>query len=186
MIILVLVILLLLFVALFRLHLVIDLLAQRVGSDNLVQVTMSVPPLWHKTTKIPITKLVQQSAQRPSGKKAKPPQASQKDKLSSEILAKIIPRLSIQVKKLQIRARIGLGDAADTAIFIGIIWSLWSLLLPVVQLRLEKLSYLAKPSLSIEPVFDKWDFQGQLQCILSLRLGEIIFEGIKGLARWRF
>ena len=97
----------------------------------------------------------------------------------------ILSRLNIQVKEFQLYSSIGLGDAARTALGVGLLWSLLGTIYPLIQGKLKHLHYTQKPTICIEPLFNVWHFQGRFRCILSFSLGEIIYESAKDLTRQR-
>lgn len=99
--------------------------------------------------------------------------------------AAIVPNLHITVKELVLQSRLGLGDAALTGIGVGLVWSLLGLATSLAQKHFQHLQFAALPRISITPVFNEWLIQGRLRCIVSLRVGEIIFEGAKYLIRSR-
>lgn len=95
------------------------------------------------------------------------------------------PHLHVRVKNLEFHSQVGLGDAAFTGMGIGLLWSLVGSGFAVVERLFPKLGFAQEPILEIEPVFDRWYFRGRFRCIVSLRLGEIIFEGTRSFFDWR-
>lgn len=69
-------------------------------------------------------------------------------------------------------SRIGLGDAADTAIATGVVWGLKTSLLGLLfrHIRLQ-----ARPSLSVQPQFNRMQFTTEGVCVLKLRVAYALY-----------
>lgn len=63
--------------------------------------------------------------------------------------------------------RVGLGDAADTAVTTGVVWGLKTSLLGFLfrYIRLE-----AKPVLSVQPQFNRMQFSTEGTCVLKIKV----------------
>lgn len=76
--------------------------------------------------------------------------------------------------------KIGLGDAANTAITTGVLWGIKTSLLALVfrSIRLE-----TKPALEIEPQFNRMHFSTKAHCLLKLKAGYALYAGVLLLFR---
>jgi hypothetical protein len=68
--------------------------------------------------------------------------------------------------------RVGLGDAADTAITTGVVWGLKTSLLGYLfrYIRLE-----AKPALSVQPQFNRMQFSTEGVCVMKIKVGYALY-----------
>lgn len=71
--------------------------------------------------------------------------------------------------------RIGLGDAAETAITTGIVWTLKSSLLTYMFQHIKRCT---KPRVQVVPDYSQVHFSTQFSCIAKIRLGHAIFAGL--------
>lgn len=88
--------------------------------------------------------------------------------------------------------RVGVGDAADTAITTGAVWGLKSSLLGFMS-RYVRLK--AQPVLSVQPQFNRMLFNTEAECRLKIKAGFAIVAGFillrrilqvkGGLSKWR-
>ncbi|PYI54994.1 DUF2953 domain-containing protein [Paenibacillus flagellatus] len=88
--------------------------------------------------------------------------------------------------------RIGLGDAADTAVTTGIVWGIKTSVLGYL-FRYIKLE--AKPVLSVQPQFNRMQFSTAAVCTAKIKAGYALYAGILlvfrilrvkgGLKTWR-
>ncbi|MBO8126699.1 MAG: DUF2953 domain-containing protein [Firmicutes bacterium] len=177
--------------AFFWLKLEIGVFFVKEGSADQGEVFLAIPPLFKKRFEIPVVELVEkhgslasrlvtESEEAPSWEKVTSLAQGRRSKLLT-LGSGIAPRLHIEVRKLSLTSRIGLGDPALTGVGIGFIWMLLFNGLALAQRVFTGLRYVREPRVSIVPVYDGWHFEGRLECILSLRLGEIIVEGVKSL-----
>lgn len=85
-----------------------------------------------------------------------------------------------RVERLGWHSRLGLGDAALTALASGFLWAAkgaW-----VSQLAARHGPLLAPPDLRVEPVFDRWYWESSYACIYRLRLWDLM---VAAPAAWR-
>ncbi|GAA3405322.1 DUF2953 domain-containing protein [Paenibacillus hodogayensis] len=70
--------------------------------------------------------------------------------------------------------RVGLEDAADTAITVGVLWGLKTSALGFLfrHIRLE-----AKPELSIDPMFNRMHFSTEALCLMKIKAGYACYAG---------
>lgn len=71
--------------------------------------------------------------------------------------------------------RIGLGDAPDTAITTGIIWTIKSSALAYLFQHIKRC---ARPKIQVVPDYSQVHFSMQLDCIAKIRLGHAILAGL--------
>lgn len=91
--------------------------------------------------------------------------------------------LSIQCEKFIWKTRCGSEDAALTAIMAGGLWGLKSL---VFQKMKSRIQVIAVPQIYVIPVYNQSIFEFDIQCIFSIRLGNVInatFNLIKHMIR---
>ncbi|WP_100488861.1 DUF2953 domain-containing protein [Sporolactobacillus pectinivorans] len=67
------------------------------------------------------------------------------------------------------RTSFGSGDARDTAILCGMIWSAKSMIMPLIG----KMS-IDRPHVEVVPLFQEQRFASQFSCMMSLNVGEAI------------
>lgn len=84
--------------------------------------------------------------------------------------------------KLQWDTRIGLGDAPETAVTVGILWSLKSVFLAVLShfVRLE-----AHPRMMVTPQYNQHHFSTELSMTARIRIGQILWSMLKLAVRIR-
>jgi len=83
----------------------------------------------------------------------------------------------IEITKLNLETKIGLGDAALTAVSTGIVWSLKSTLISCI-LNLKKIKNI---NLEVVPAYNNTTLEIYLDCIIKLKIVYIIIAGINGL-----
>jgi hypothetical protein len=88
----------------------------------------------------------------------------------------------IRCTELQWNTRIGIGDAADTAVSVGVLWGLKTNLLGFLFKYLT-LDAETKPKLSVDPQFNRTHFSTMMMCIVRVRLGYAILAGLLFLVR---
>jgi hypothetical protein len=82
--------------------------------------------------------------------------------------------------KLVWDSRIGLGDAAETAIVSGWLWGIKNTCLGYV---FKYMDLATKPIFSVQPDFNKTKFTTELDCIVKIRVGYAIFAAIVLIAK---
>ncbi len=83
-----------------------------------------------------------------------------------------------RVENFEVRARLGTGDAAHTALLCGSLISL----LHVAIFYLQDKYHLGKKIVDVTPVFDREDFQLYFNCIIAIKLRYIIIAGMQKIA----
>jgi hypothetical protein len=78
------------------------------------------------------------------------------------------------------QTRIGVGDAAATAVVTGMLWGLKCGILAYLDRRLV---LLRRPSVEIEPDFTKAELDTELFCIFRLSVGQIMWRTLRDAAR---
>lgn len=88
--------------------------------------------------------------------------------------------------------RVGLGDAAETAILTGVIWTLKSSAVTYLFRRVKRGT---KPRLAVVPEYAKAHFSTEVSCIGKIRLGHAMLAGLHlvfrilkvkgGIKRWQ-
>jgi hypothetical protein len=76
--------------------------------------------------------------------------------------------------------RVGVGDAPETAITTGIVWTLKSSMLAYV---FKFLNRDAKPQIRVIPQYNQTHFSTEFSCIAQIRLGHAILAGLHLLVR---
>lgn len=89
-----------------------------------------------------------------------------------------ILRGKARVEDFEVRARLGIGDAAHTALLCGSLISLLHIALSYLQNRY----YFEKKRVDITPVFDREIFRLHFNCIIALKLRYIIIAGMQKTA----
>lgn len=89
----------------------------------------------------------------------------------------------IHCKAIDGRIEIGYKDASQTAIAAGAFWAMLGYALSYLyrQVRVE----VSCPSLVVVPQFKKEGFLCDIRCIFHLRIGHIIFVGLKALITFK-
>jgi hypothetical protein len=88
----------------------------------------------------------------------------------------------IRCTELQWTTRIGFGDAADTAVSVGVLWGLKTNLLGFL-FKYVTLDSGNKPRLAVEPQFNRTHFSTMMMCIVRMRLGYAMLAGLLFLVR---
>ncbi|WP_348771254.1 DUF2953 domain-containing protein [Priestia flexa] len=88
----------------------------------------------------------------------------------------------VAVKNLKWHTRVGLGDAALSAILVGVVWSAKS---GVVHLLDRYMRLKNPPTMTVVPVFQQMWSETIFQCIISFRLGQAILVGLRLVKHWR-
>ncbi|WP_350344727.1 DUF2953 domain-containing protein [Proteinivorax tanatarense] len=94
-------------------------------------------------------------------------------KKMSRVLMKLSKRW-VKIEKLSWHTDFGTSDAANTGIMYGVLWQLKTAVLGFAV----KVAKMNKPIISVEPKFNKSDFNTKLNCIITFPLGYIITVGI--------
>jgi Protein of unknown function (DUF2953) len=88
----------------------------------------------------------------------------------------------VQVKQFEWRSRIGMGNAAHTAVLVG---SCWAIKGSIIGLLTAALHFRVMPVSSITPDFQEEKAETAIVCILRFRIGQAIVTGIKLLRYWK-
>lgn len=91
----------------------------------------------------------------------------------TRIYKRLIARIlaAVACEKLTWRTGLGTGDAALTGIFAGLLWQLKTQTYAYMQRRLKNV---ARPSFRVSPLYAKEGVEIELECIFSIRLGNVI------------
>lgn len=81
---------------------------------------------------------------------------------------------------LRWKTDIGLGDAADTAVTVGLIWGLKA---TILGFACKYFCMKETPQVAVTPQFTQFRFSTELQCIFEFRLGNAIHAGLFLLVR---
>lgn len=86
----------------------------------------------------------------------------------------------VKCTQIQWTTRVGLDDAADTAVAVGALWALKTTLLGLIfrRIRLE-----ARPRLAVEPQYNQAVFSTVVLCIAEIRLGYAMIAGLLFIVR---
>jgi len=88
----------------------------------------------------------------------------------------------VKIKKFEWHTRVGIGDAASTAILCGAIWSGKGAILGLLS---NYMRLTVKPVLTVTPNFQQFASQIQLKCIFQIRIGHAIWTGMKLVKYWK-
>jgi hypothetical protein len=88
----------------------------------------------------------------------------------------------VSVKQFEWHTMIGVGDAAQTGIIAGAIWTLKG---SIVGLLSHYLKLKQMPNLSVTPQFQLALIQTRLSCIFQFRIGHAILAGLKLIKFWK-
>ncbi|WAA11687.1 DUF2953 domain-containing protein [Fervidibacillus halotolerans] len=88
----------------------------------------------------------------------------------------------MRVHQLEWRSAIGMEDAAQTGVFIGLGWTVKGNIIGMIS-RYTRLKM--KPKVHIQPIFNQNIFETFLRCIVRIRLGYAILAGIQILRYWK-
>ncbi|HEY0827376.1 MAG TPA: DUF2953 domain-containing protein [Bacilli bacterium] len=81
----------------------------------------------------------------------------------------------LRCTKLQWKTNVGTGDAAETAVTIGLVWGLKSSLMSVA---LKYMCFDVKPMLAVNPQYTKAHFSTELACVVKIKLGFAMLSGM--------
>ena len=175
----------------------INFIFHRINDDDHIQINVTILKIIKLKYKIPYIDLVFNGSLRP-GIKMKSILASKKSKLSKKInifnidelkqmymqfkkmkkmYNKVFSFLLSKVKYDSIKwyTKVGLSDAALTAIAVGSLWSFKSILLHSIYIRFEP----GNIDINIIPNYNKLIFEIDLNCIIRLKIANIIIAGLK-------
>lgn len=85
----------------------------------------------------------------------------------------------LRFNNFSLRARIGTGDAAATALASGGFFTMFSL----ISMHLRNYYHLSKQRLNVIPYFQGPLFDLDLDCIINFKIGHIIITGLKMLKK---
>lgn len=86
----------------------------------------------------------------------------------------------LKVKKMKWETSIGLGDAADTAVLVGAIWSIKGIILSWMK------SYVTfSPRVHVYSNYQQISFQTTIECMVDLKAGHAIWTGYKFYRQWK-
>ncbi|MCJ7839718.1 DUF2953 domain-containing protein [Lederbergia sp. NSJ-179] len=97
-----------------------------------------------------------------------------------KILARFLNK--IKIKQFEWRTTIGLGDAADTGVASGAIWSLKGTLVSWVR---NYLSFYQKPLLDVQPNYQQMTFESTCQCMMQIKVGNAIWTAYRLARQWK-
>lgn len=84
----------------------------------------------------------------------------------------------IHCEKFELKTTYGLGDAALTGIFMGMIGAVTQVALLSMHRRI---TFDARPSIKIQPIFEQSQLALELNCIFRIRFGNVIIATIEVL-----
>ncbi|GIP32340.1 DUF2953 domain-containing protein [Paenibacillus sp. J2TS4] len=86
----------------------------------------------------------------------------------------------VKIKRLEWSTHVGAGDAPETAVLTGVVWSLKASLLGYLQqyVRLQ-----SEPKINVQPQYNRTLFTTEVVCIAKIRLGYAIVAGLMLLIR---
>ncbi len=90
--------------------------------------------------------------------------------------------LKVTIKKFEWQTFIGVGDAANTAIVTGALWTIKGSIAGILS---NYLSLKAVPELAITPHFQASVIQTRIICIFQFRIGQAILAGLKLIKFWK-
>lgn len=87
---------------------------------------------------------------------------------------KYITRKTV-IKNLNLKFKLGTGDAAETGILYGVAWIVIGSIMTFAGNYLN----IIEPRIAVVPIFNQVQLRTELSCIISIRLGHIINTGIR-------
>lgn len=97
-----------------------------------------------------------------------------------KIVKKFMSHISIE--KLEWNSSLGLGDAAQTGVAIGVLWSLKG---GIVGLLSQYMQLKSQPVLTVNPHFQEILTHTSLTCIFSFRIGHAIGGALRVVKYWK-
>lgn len=88
----------------------------------------------------------------------------------------------VQVKQFEWHSKVGIGDAAETAVVVGGCWAIKG---SIIGLLTNYLSFSKMPTYLITPDFQNKKIETIFSCILYFRIGQAIVTGIKLFRYWK-
>ncbi len=82
----------------------------------------------------------------------------------------------VKVDKFRWDTRVGTGDAAETGIICGLIWGVKGSVAGMIS---NYMSLKSMPRIHVSPSFNRKIFTVQFQCIVRMRIGNLIVAGIR-------
>ncbi|MBD8068980.1 DUF2953 domain-containing protein [Bacillus sp. PS06] len=89
---------------------------------------------------------------------------------------------SVTVTKVNWHTAFGIGDAAQTGIFVGLGWSVKGVLLGIIS---QYMNLKAKPNISITPLFQQLYSETKFECMFHFRVGKAMLAGIRLVRYWK-
>ncbi|MBU8905191.1 DUF2953 domain-containing protein [Desertibacillus haloalkaliphilus] len=88
----------------------------------------------------------------------------------------------ISIHKFEWRSQLGLGDAAQTGMIVGMGWSLKGAIVGILShyMRLKQ-----NPKVSIDPTYNQQASYTNMTCMISFRIGHAIVATIMIVRHWR-
>jgi hypothetical protein len=97
-----------------------------------------------------------------------------------KIIKKFLQKVSIT--KIEWDTVFGIGDAAQTGIFVGVGWSVKGCILGIVS---QYMNLKAQPKISITPLFQQLYSETKIECIFHFRVGNAMLAGIRLVKYWK-
>lgn len=88
----------------------------------------------------------------------------------------------VYITKFNWNTTLGIGDAAQTGLIVGLGWSLKGTLLGVIS---QYMKLMVHPAISITPSFQIPISETKLSCIFHFRIGHAILAGIRLVKYWK-
>ncbi|MEW4427296.1 MULTISPECIES: DUF2953 domain-containing protein [Paenibacillus] len=87
----------------------------------------------------------------------------------------------LHITQLSWSTRIGIGDAAHTAILTGWVWSIKSIIIGFLSYQIQ---FKRQPMLEVVPVWeDEMEFQTELNCKMKIRITAVMLAGVRLMTR---
>ncbi|MBP1915377.1 hypothetical protein J2Z23_002335 [Lederbergia galactosidilyticus] len=90
--------------------------------------------------------------------------------------------MKIKINQFEWKTTIGLGDAADTGVATGVIWSLKGTLISWLR---NYLSFLKNPVLIVQPNYQQTAFESNFQCMMKIKVGNAMVTAYKLAKEWK-
>ncbi|OAO80927.1 DUF2953 domain-containing protein [Anoxybacillus flavithermus] len=88
----------------------------------------------------------------------------------------------VSVLQFQWHTQIGVGDAAKTAVFVGVGWSVKYYVVAMIS---KYMNVCITPSISIVPFFQGAVSRTSFTCMIRFRIGYAILAGLKVVKHWK-
>jgi hypothetical protein len=87
----------------------------------------------------------------------------------------------VHCDRLVWKSRVGTGDAMETGVLTGLAWGVKTTLLGFI---LKQIQLRTVPDIEVVPLYQQRSFYSELDCIVRIRIGHAMLQGIRLIPRW--